>query len=96
MAVAFSNEPAAAARVIKDYTSDTKLEVPELRAAFVDGGVFASDQLDVLASLRSKDEIIGDIVGLLLSPISQIIGAIEAPGTTLAAIVAAMQEREEG
>lgn len=94
-AVAFSTEPAAAARVIKNFTEDTQLELPTLKVAYVDGAVFAGDQLDSLASLKSRDEIVGDIVGLLLSPISNIIGAVQAPGGTLVAILEAMQDKGE-
>lgn len=94
-AVAFSTEPAAAARVIKDFTKDTRLAFPTLKVAYVDGAVFAGDQLDALASLKSKDEIVGGVVGLLLSPISNVIGAVQAPGGTLVAILEAIQDKGE-
>ncbi len=94
-AVALSAEPAAPARVIKDFTKDTKLELPELKAAFVDGAIFSADQIDALAALKSKDELIGDIIGLLLSPMTNVVGALQAPGSTLAAILQVLQEEQE-
>lgn len=94
-AVAFSTEPATAARVIKDFTKDTRLAIPTLKVAYVDGAVFTGDQLDALALLKSRDEIVGDIVGLLLSPINNVIGAVQAPGGTLIAILEAIQDTGE-
>ena len=93
-AVAFSSEPAAPARVIKDFTKTAGSHLPELKAAFIDGAMYAGDQIDVLASLKSKDELIADIVALLLSPIATIVGALQAPGATLASMLVAMQEEE--
>ncbi len=92
-AVAISTEPAAAARVIKAFVSDTRLERPSLKAAYVDGAVFGSDQIDVLALLKSKEELVGDVIGLLLSPIQTIMGALTAPGSNVAAILETLQER---
>lgn len=94
-AVALSEEPAAPARVIKKFTGDTKLEIPELKVAFIDGAVYDGDQIDVLASLKSKDELIGDILGLLTAPLTNVLGALQAPGTNLAAILKAIEEGGE-
>lgn len=94
-AVAFSEEPAAPARVIKKFTEEKNLELPKLKAAFVDGAVYPSDALDVLASLKSKDELIGDIIGLLLSPITNVVGAIQSPGSTIVGALKTIAEREE-
>lgn len=94
-AVAFSSEPSAPARVIKKFVADKSVERPELKAAFIDGAFFAgAAALDVLASLRSKDELIGDIVGLLLSPMRHVVGAIQAPGGALVGALKAIAERE--
>ncbi len=93
-AVAFSEEPAAPARVIKKFASTQDAKLPQLKGAFVDGAVFGADALDVLAALKSKDELIGDIVGLLLSPMSNIVGAINGQGSTLVAILQTLAERE--
>lgn len=94
-AMALSEEPAAPARVIKDYTQDTKLDLPALKAAYVDGAVYSGDQIDALAALKSKAELISDIIGLLLSPMTNVVGALQAPGSNLAAILEAIQSAEE-
>ncbi len=93
-AVAFSEEPAAPARVIKKFTKDTRQDRPELKAAYIDGDVYGAGQLDVLATLKSKNELIGDIVGLLMAPMSNIVGALEAQGSNLVAILQTISEKE--
>lgn len=94
-AVALSDEPAAPARVIKKFTEDEKLELPELKVAYVDGSVYPGDQIDVLASLKSKDELLGDILGLLLAPMSNVIGALQSPGQNLVGALKTIAEKEE-
>lgn len=95
-AVAFSDEPAAPAKVIKKFLSDNgNLTLPELKAAYIDGAVYGSDALDVLASLKSKDELIGDVIGLLLSPMSNVISALQAQGGNIVGALKTIAEREE-
>ncbi|HMB89368.1 MAG TPA: 50S ribosomal protein L10 [Rhodothermales bacterium] len=94
-AVAISEEPAAPARVIKDFLDDLKTERPELKVAFVDGAIYGSDQLDVLASLKSKDELIADIIGLLMAPMTNIVGALQAQGSNLVGAIKTIAEKEE-
>ncbi len=94
--VAFSEEPAAPARVIKKFLTDNPtLERPELKAAYIDGAVYGEGTLDVLTKLKSKQDILGDIVGLLLSPAANIVGAISAPGATLAGALQTIAEKED-
>jgi large subunit ribosomal protein L10 len=94
-AVALSDEPAAPARVIKKFRQDNAtLTAPELVVAFVDGAVFPGSQLDALASLKSKDELIGDILGLLMSPMTTVIGAVQAQGSNIVGAIKTIAERE--
>lgn len=94
-AVAFTEEPAAPARVIKKFIQDANIELPELKAAYIDGAVYGGDALDVLASLKSKDELIGDILGLLLAPITNVVGGLQAQGSNLLGILKTISEKEE-
>ncbi len=94
-AIALSEEPAAPARVIKTFTQDTRQTLPELKVAYIDGDIYQADQLDVLASLKSKNELIGDIVGLLMAPITNVVGALQAPGSNLLAILQTISEKED-
>ena len=94
-AVAFSEEPSAPAKVMKKFVQDESVEKPELKAAYIDGAFYAADALDVLASLKSKDELLADILGLLMAPMSNIVGAIQAPGRNLAGAIKTIAEKEE-
>ena len=94
-AVAFGEEPSAPARVIKKFAQDRNLALPELKAAYIDGAFYGADALDVLASLKSKEELIGDILGLLMAPVANIVGAVQAPGQTLAGAIKEIAERAE-
>lgn len=93
-AVAFSDDPAAPARVIKKYVTDTRGELPKLKAAYVDGAIYHADALETLAALKSKEELIGDIVGLLLSPITNIVGGLQAPASALVGALKTIAEKE--
>lgn len=94
-AVALSDDPSTPARVMKKFLEGKEKKLPELKAAYIDGAVFLGDALEVLTSLKSKSELIGDIVGLLLSPIQTVVGGVTGAGSTLAAIVQTLAERED-
>lgn len=94
-AVAFCEEPAAPAKVMKKFVEEKSVEKPELKAAYVDGAYYAADALDVLASLKSKDELLADILGLLMAPMKNIVGAIQAPGSNIAGAIKSIAEKEE-
>ncbi len=94
-AVAISVEPSAAARAIKTFRKKSNQNLPELRAAIVDGVLYEGNQIDVLASLKSKEELLGEVVTLLLSPIQNVVSALESQGSSLMAILEALQNRNE-
>jgi large subunit ribosomal protein L10 len=75
-ALIFTEVSSAPARVIKEFRKGG--DKPAIKAAFVEEMVYLGDNnLDVLASLKSKNEMIADIVMLLQSPIQRVIGALE-------------------
>jgi len=80
-ALIFTETSNAPAKVIKDFRKNgTK---PALKAAYVEDMIFVGDnQLEALASLKSKNELIGDVIGLLQSPIRRVLGALENKGGT--------------
>ncbi|MGY3055497.1 large subunit ribosomal protein L10 [Pedobacter sp. UYEF25] len=89
----FSKSANAPAKLIKALrkTSDK----PLLKAAFIDSSVYVGDnQLDTLVSLKSREELIGDIIGLLQSPAKNVISALKSSGGKIAGIVKTLQERE--
>ncbi|MEQ8526087.1 50S ribosomal protein L10 [Gracilimonas sp.] len=86
-------ELSAPAKVLKDFIKDNNK--PEFKAAIVDGDFYGADKLDVLAAMKSKDEIIGDILGLLMAPLSNVVGALEAQGSNLVGAVKTIAEKGE-
>lgn len=81
------------AKLIKEFRN--KAEKPALKAAYVEECIYiGDDQIDVLASLKSKEELIGDIIGLLQSPAKNVISALQSGGGTLAGIIKTLSEKE--
>ena len=75
-ALIFTNVSNAPAKIIKDFRKNDKK--PALKAAYVEEMVFMGDeQLDSLVALKSKNELIADVIALLKSPIQRVIGGLE-------------------
>ena len=80
------------ARLIKEFrkTSDR----PILKGAYVEEMVFiGDDQLDLLVALKSKNELIGDVIALLQSPVHNVVSALQSGGNKLSGIVKTLSER---
>lgn len=89
-----SNVGNAPAKLLKDFRKKDDT-LPVLKAAFVEETVYiGADQLDVLASIKSKNELIGDIVGLLQSPAKNVISALQSSGNKLHGILETLSNKE--
>jgi len=76
-ALLFSENPKAPAVIISSFRKENNNERPVLKAAFINGDVFVGDnQLKALTQIKTKNELIGDIIGLLQSPIQRVLGAL--------------------
>lgn len=84
-------ELSAPAKVLKDFIKDKNK--PEFRAAIVDGEYFGEDKLDTLAAMKSKNEIIADVLGLLMAPINTVVGALNAQGSNIVGAVKTIAEK---
>ena len=90
--VMFSEVANAPAKLLKDY----KNGVPSLKAAYAEEGFYVgADQLDALATIKSKNEVIADIVALLQSPAKNVISALQSGGNTLHGVLKTLGERAE-
>jgi large subunit ribosomal protein L10 len=89
----FSSESSVPAKILKEFR--TKNDKPILKGAFIDGDTFVGDeQIAVLAALKSKEELIGDIIGLLQSPAKNVISALQSnAGNKVAGLVKALEDR---
>ena len=92
-ALMFSENPKEPAIILSDFRKQANVEVPVLKAAFIDGDVYAGDeQLKPLTTLKTKNDLIGEIIGLLQSPAKNDISGLNA-GNKLAGLVKALEER---
>lgn len=92
--ILFSDVANAPAKVVKKFRKDK--EKPALKAAYIDAMVFIGDEhLDALANLKSKSELIGEIISLLQSPAKNVLSALLSGKNKLAGIVKTLSEREE-
>lgn len=90
----FANVANAPAKVFKEFRKSN--DKPVLKAAYIDSDVFVGDdQIDVLSALKSKEELVGEIIVLLQSPAKNVISALKSGGGKLAGIVKTLQERGE-
>ena len=90
--ILFSKSSTAPAKLIKKLRK--KGEKPILKAAYIDASIFIGDnQLDTLINLKSKEQLIGEIIGLLQSPAKNVISALQSGGNILAGLVKTLQER---
>ncbi len=91
--VMFSQSAKAPAVLIKEFRKSS--DKPVLKAAFAEGSVYVGDnQLDALCSIKSREELIGDVIALLQSPAKSVISALQgSAGHKIAGIVKALEER---
>tara|TARA_R110002096_G_scaffold115923_1_gene251405 strand:- start:36 stop:554 length:519 start_codon:yes stop_codon:yes gene_type:complete len=81
------------AKLIKAFRAKTK-DKPLLKGAFVEEAVYiGDDQLESLVNIKSKEEVIGDIIGLLQSPAKNVISGLKASGGKLAGILKTLSEK---
>jgi len=90
--IMFANTGNAPAKLIKEFRKDK--EKPILKGAFVEEGFYlGDDSIEVLASIKSKEEVIGEIITLLQSPIKNVISSLESGKNILAGVVKTLQNK---
>jgi len=76
-ALMFSENPKDPALIISSFRKESKGEMPVLKAAFINGDVYmGNDQLAALVKIKTKNELIGEVIGLLQSPAKRVIAAL--------------------
>jgi len=98
-ALMLCNTGNAPARLIKEFTKKEKNKEdarPQLKAAYVEETVYVGAQnLEFLTAIKSKNELIADIVALLQSPAKNVISALQSGGTTIHGVLKTLGERPE-
>ena len=91
--VMYSETGNAPAKLIKTFRK--KSEKPLLKGAFIEEAVYIGDnQLDALVDIKSKEELLGEIVGLLQSPAKNVVSALKSGGGKIAGIIKTLSEKE--
>jgi large subunit ribosomal protein L10 len=89
----FSETGNAPAKIIKEFRK--KSEKPLLKGAYIEESIYVGDHLlDNLVDIKSKEELLGEIIGLLQSPAKNVISALKSGGNTIAGLVKTLSERE--
>ncbi len=92
-AIMFSDTSNVPARLIKEFRKTSKK--PILKGAYIQEAIFVGDeQLETLSNLKSKEELLGDLIGLLQSPAKNVISALQSGGNIIAGVVKTLSERE--
>ena len=94
-AIMYTETPNGPAKLIKKFQKD--MGKPELKGAYVQECAFVgAEKLDELCAIKSKEELIGDIVSLLQAPMRNVISALQnGGGSTIAGLVKTLSEKEE-
>jgi large subunit ribosomal protein L10 len=92
-ALMFAEAGNTPAKLIKDFRKDNKK--PLLKGAFIEEETYIGDnQLETLASIKSKNELIAELVALLQSPAKNVVSALQSGGNTLTGVLTTLGERE--
>ena len=93
-AIMYTTSANAPAKLIKDWQK--KGEKPALKGAYVQECAFVgADKLEELVAIKSKEELIGDIIALLQSPVQRVLGALQSGGQTIAGVVKTLEEKNQ-
>ena len=94
-AVLFTEVANAPAKMLKDLKGK-KMEKPALKAAYAEEGIYVgAEQLDALCSIKSKNEVIAEIVSLLQSPAKNVLSALQSGQNTIHGVLKTLGERPE-
>ncbi|MEO9258193.1 MAG: 50S ribosomal protein L10, partial [Crocinitomicaceae bacterium] len=90
--ILFAEVGSAPAKLIKDFRK--KNAIPALKGAYIDEAIFLGDNnLEFLSTLKSKEEVLGEIIGLLQSPAKNVISGLKASGGKIVGLLKTLEER---
>ena len=96
-AIMFCNTGNAPAKLIKKINKDAGKgpEIVTLKGAYVEEGCFGADSLDALVAIKSKNELIADVIALLQSPAKNVVSALQSGANTIHGVLKTLGERPE-
>ncbi len=93
-AIMFTDTAKYPASIIKEFRGDD--ERPIVKAAYIDSSIYiGDDKINELSKLKSKDELVAEIISLLQSPAKNVIGALQSGGSTISGLLKALEQRGE-
>ncbi|GAK99265.1 LSU ribosomal protein L10p [Nonlabens ulvanivorans] len=81
----------APAKVIQTFRK--KSDKPILKGAYIEEAIYVGDRFDELSNIKSKEEMIGEVIGLLQSPAKNVVSALKSGGSTIAGLIKTLSER---
>lgn len=90
--VMFTHTGNVPAKLIKEFRKSS--DKPIIKAAYIDECTYIGDNVDLLCKIKSRDELLGDVIGLLQSPAKNVISALQSGGHTISGLVKTLSERQ--
>jgi large subunit ribosomal protein L10 len=95
-AIMFSEVGNVPAKLIKEFRKSRNIEKPILKGAYVEEGFYIGDnQIETLTTIKSRDELIADVINMLQTPARNIISALQSGGNTITGVLKTLQEKGE-
>jgi large subunit ribosomal protein L10 len=92
--IMFSETGNGPAKLIKEFRASTRGELPILKSAYIEEATYiGNDQLEFLVAIKSKNELIADVVALLQSPVKNVVSALQSGGNNLTGILKTLSEK---
>lgn len=93
-AILFSEVANVPAKILKDFRKEKDTGKPVVKAAYIDSAIYiGDDQLEALANLKSKEDLLGELIGLLQSPMSNLLSQLGSGGQNVMGLLKAIEER---
>lgn len=93
-AIVFTDVANDPAKIIKAFRKEADTNKPQIKAAYIDSAIYlGDDQLDALVNLKSKEDLLGELIGLLNSPMSNLLSQLNSGGQNIMGLLKAIEER---
>lgn len=93
-AIVFTDVANSPAKVIKEFRKEKDADKPQIKAAYIDSAIYiGDDKLEALANLKSKEDLLGELLTLLQSPMSSLLSQLSSGGQNVMGLLKALEER---
>lgn len=93
-AIIFTDVASQPAKIIKAFRKEKDTKKPQIKAAYIDTAIYlGDDQLDALATLKSKEDLLGELIGLLNAPMSNMLSQLSSGGQNVMGLLKTLEQR---